>query len=141
MGQGEDSRKEDDRKRKTEAKGSFLKHYYPDTQSSPGGSIKLVRHSTLNSILITDSNGDRVTVEGDRNIIQETSSQHFSMQSLPLSKRTTENIHTEETFSSPSKRLKLSNYTQKQAGAELCQAQFMLGLVKPAAPFWPARLW
>ena len=109
-----DSRKEDDRKRKTEAKVSFLKHYYPDTQSSPGGSIKILRHSKLNNILSTDGNGDRVTGKSDRNIIiQETSSQHFSMQSLALSKRKTESIHTEETFSSPSKRLKLSTFTQK----------------------------
>ena len=60
------------------------------------------------------SNGDRVTGKSDRNIIiQETSSQHFSMQSLSLSKRKTESIHTEETFSSPSKRMKLSTFTQK----------------------------
>ena len=37
MAKEKDRRKEDDRKRKTEAKVSFLKHYYPDTQSSSVG--------------------------------------------------------------------------------------------------------
>ena len=55
-----------------------------------------------------------VTGKSDRNInIQEKTSQYFSMESLSLSKRKTESIHTEETFSSPSKRLKLSTFTQK----------------------------
>ena len=54
-----------------------------------------------------------VTGKSDRNIIiPETSSQHFNRQIFLLSKRKTESIHTEETFSSPSKRLKLSTFRQ-----------------------------
>ena len=41
------------------------------------------------------------------------SSQYFSKQISSLLKRKTESIHTEETFSSPSKRLKLSTFTKK----------------------------
>ena len=61
MAKEKDRRKEDDRKRKTAAKVSFLKQYYPDTHSSPGGSIQILRHSNLNNILRTDGNGDRET--------------------------------------------------------------------------------
>ena len=106
-----DIRTEDDRKRKAEAKVSFLKQYYPDTQSSPGGSTQILRHSRLNKILSTDGNDDRVTGNSDRsNIIQKVSSQYYN---LSLPKRKTESIHTDEIYSSPSKRPKLSTFTQK----------------------------
>ena len=61
MARKKDIMKEDDRKRKTEAKVSFLKHYYPDTHSSPGGSIRILRQSKLTDILSTDSNGEKMT--------------------------------------------------------------------------------
>ena len=41
-----DRRNEDDRKRKSEAKVSFIRKYYPDGHSSPGGSKKLEKLAT-----------------------------------------------------------------------------------------------
>ena len=43
MTKEKDKGKEDDRKRKTDAKVSFLRKYYPDTHSSPGGSVQITR--------------------------------------------------------------------------------------------------
>ena len=58
-----------------------------------------------------DGNDDRVTGNSDRrNIIQKVSSQYYN---LSLPKRKTESIHTDEIYSSPSKRPKLSTFTQK----------------------------
>ena len=62
----------------------------------------------------TDSNSDRETGETEQqSIIQEISSHYNIAQSLTLSKRKTESIHTDETFSSPSKRQKLSTFSKK----------------------------
>ena len=114
MTKEKDRRKEDDRKRKTAAKVSFLRQYYPDAHSSPGGSIQISRQRNSKNILSTDGNSDREAGKSKQeNIVQETSSQYNFAQSLPLSKRKTETIHTDETFSSPSKRQKLSTFSKK----------------------------
>ena len=59
MTKEKDRRKEDDRKRKTAAKVSFLRQYYPDAHSSPGGSIQISRQRNSKNILSTDGNSDR----------------------------------------------------------------------------------
>ena len=61
MTKEKDIGKEDDRKRKTAAKVSFLRKYYPDTHSSPGGSVQITRRRNLKNILSTDGNSDRET--------------------------------------------------------------------------------
>ena len=75
MTKEKDRRKEDDRKRKTAAKVSFLRQCYPDTHTSPGGSVQITRHSNLKNILSTDGNSDRETGKTVQNNILETSSQ------------------------------------------------------------------
>ena len=40
-----DKRKEDDRKRKSDAKVSFLRQYYPDAHSSRVGSMRIRKHT------------------------------------------------------------------------------------------------
>ena len=68
----------------------------------------------LENILSTEGNSDRETGKTEQqNTIQEISSHYNIEQSLPLSKRKTESIHTDETFSSPSKRQKLSTFSKK----------------------------
>ena len=80
-----DRRKEEDRVRKTASKVSFLRKYYPNAHSSPGGSLKIMKHS--------DNHSDRVTREpGQSNITPDTSSQYRNSQSFPLPKRKTEKI-------------------------------------------------
>ena len=53
-----DRRKEDDRKRKADAKVTFLKQYYPDAHSSPGGSLR-IRNIRKQSHTRTDDTRDR----------------------------------------------------------------------------------
>ena len=98
-----EQKKEDERKRKIAAKINFLSKFYPDTHSSPGGNISIVRNIKLMKSE-TEGNSDRGTGETmNRNLDLETS----------LSKRKSENIHTVESCSSPSKRLKLSTFPKK----------------------------
>ena len=100
-----DRKKEEDRVMKTASKVSFLRKYYPNAHSSPGGSVKILkcRHS--------DNHSDRDTTESK--VTQETSSEYRNSQSFPLPKRKTENLHTNDSFSSPSKKQKLSTFTKK----------------------------
>ena len=44
LAKDKDRRKEGDRKRKTDAKVSFLKQYYPEAHSSPGGSLNIIKN-------------------------------------------------------------------------------------------------
>ena len=101
-----DRRKEEDRMKKTAAKVSFLRRYYPDAHSSPGGSVKMMKQRH------TDINSDRETGDtGQSNL--ETSSRCRNSPSFPLQKRKTENLHTDDLFFSPSKKPKLSTFTKK----------------------------
>ena len=75
-----------------------------------------MRNSDLN-ILNTDGNQDRATgIASKRKVTltQETSSSSptFKKQLL-LSKRKSENIHSDEPFSSPSKKCKISTFSRK----------------------------
>ena len=100
MSKDKEQKKEDERKRKIAAKVNFLSKFYPDAHSSPGGNIRIVRNTNL---MKSEPNGnsDRGTGETmNRNLALETS----------LLKRKSENIHTVESCSSPSKRLKLSTF-------------------------------
>ena len=68
----------------------------------------------MTNILSTDGNSDRETGKTEQqNITQEIYSYYNITQSLPLSKRKTESIHTDETFSSPNKQQKLSTFSKK----------------------------
>ena len=95
---------EGNRKRMVAAKISFLAKFYPDAHSSPGGNIRIVR----------DSNSDGVTGEEVKKPIDpETPVRISNKKHLPMSKRKSENIHTGESYSSPSKRQKLSSFSKK----------------------------
>ena len=62
----------------------------------------------------TDGNSDKGTGETEmENLALETSPRIMNKQLLILSKRKSENIHTGEAGSSPSKRLKLSTFPKK----------------------------
>jgi hypothetical protein len=109
LAKDKDRRKEGDRKRKTDAKVSFLKQYYPEAHSSPGGSLKITNNIRKQTHTRTDDNSDRET----GNIVKRHTLETFSQHSLPFSKRKTENIHTGDTVSSPSKKQKLSDFSCK----------------------------
>ena len=99
-----DRRKKVDRGRKSEAKVSFLKQYYPDAHSSLGGSLR-IRKITKQSHTRTDDN--RAGNPLERNTL-ETSSHFDRKPRSTFSNRRMENIHMGETFSSPSKKQELN---------------------------------
>ena len=108
-----EKKKEDERKRKITAKINFLSKFYPDTHSSPGGNIRIVKNRNL-VISDTDGNSDKGTGETEmENLALETCPRILNKQLLILSKRKSENIHTGEAGSSPSKRLKFSTFSKK----------------------------
>ena len=108
-----EKKKEDERKRKITAKINFLSKFYPDTHSSPEGNIRIVKNRNL-VISDTDGNSDKGTGETEmENLALETSPRIMNKQLLILSKRKSENIHTGEAGSSPSKRLKFSTFSKK----------------------------
>ena len=69
-----DRRQEDDRKRKSDAKVSFIKQYYPKAHSSPGGSVR-IRSIRKQSHPGTDNTSDRGTGSTVRRHTLETFSQ------------------------------------------------------------------
>ena len=58
LARDKDRRKEGDRKRKTDAKVSFIKQYYSEAHSSPGGSL-CMKNIRKQSPTRTDDNSDR----------------------------------------------------------------------------------
>ena len=104
MSKDKEQKKEDERKSQIAAKVNFLSKFYPDAHSSPGGNIRIVRNTNLIKSE-PKCNSDGGTGETlNRNLALESS----------LLKRKSKNIHTVESCSSPSKRLKLSTFPEFQ---------------------------
>ena len=61
VAKAKEKRKEDGMKRKTEAKVSFLKQYYPDAHSFPGGSLQIMKIRKHTNYKHKDDNSDRET--------------------------------------------------------------------------------